>query len=102
MHAPKPRRPFTKSDMLGTDVFSLASGIVGLVGIVVSLRHWLSPWRRLRALDTTIEKAKQTLAIMQEEHAILDRTIVLRALEQLHWCVESSRHAADPDFIDVK
>jgi hypothetical protein len=72
--------------MLGTDVFSLVSGIVGLVAVVVSLWHWLSPRRRLRALDITMGQALRTLASMQEEHAILDRMIILRAHEQLYRC----------------
>jgi hypothetical protein len=72
--------------MLGTDVFSLVSGVVGLVAIAVSLWHWLSPHRRLRALDITMNQALQMLASMQEEHVILDRMIVVRAHEQLYRC----------------
>jgi hypothetical protein len=104
----KPKRPdlsSTSVSMLGTDVFSLVSGIVGLVAIAVSLWHWLSPQRRLRALDITMGQALRTLALIQEEHAILDRMIILRAHEQLYRyakpplpvldnCVDASRTSA--------
>jgi hypothetical protein len=73
--------------MLGADVFGLVSSVAGLVAAVVSLVHWLSPWRRLRVLDTTMDKAFRTLSTLEEEHVVVDCTIVLRAQERLHWCV---------------
>jgi hypothetical protein len=70
--------------MLGFDIFGAASGVVGLLAIGISLYTWLSPWRRLRALDATMDKASGMLAAMQEEYAILDRLIVRRAHKQLY------------------
>jgi hypothetical protein len=74
--------------MLGpADAFGLVSSVAGLTVTMISLVHWLSPWRRLRVLDTTMEKAFRTLSTLEEEHVVVDCTIVLRAQERLHWCV---------------
>jgi hypothetical protein len=77
--------------MLGFNIFGAASGVIGLFAIAISLFTWLSPWRRLRALDATMDKAVRMLATMQEEYVILDHKIVRRAHEQLYRCVRSPR-----------
>jgi hypothetical protein len=79
--------------MLGTDAFGVVSGVAGLVAVAISLCHWMSPWRRLGALDTTIDQALRMLTVMEEEHVVLDCTIVLCAHEQLFRCVEFPCHA---------
>jgi hypothetical protein len=93
-------RPDLPFNMLGTDVFGLVSGITGIAVITVSLCTWLLPRRRLRSLDTTMEKAILALAVIQEEHAVLDRTIVLRAHEMLYWCVKSPGHVPNDGQVD--
>jgi hypothetical protein len=75
--------------MLGTVAFGLVSGVVGFAVIAFSLCSWLSPWRRLRALDKTMEKAIRMFAVVQDEHATLDHTLLLRAHQQLYGCVRS-------------
>jgi hypothetical protein len=78
--------------MLATDVFGLVSGVAGFLVIAVSLCNWVSPWRRLRELDATMEKALRMLVVMQEEHVFPNHRIVRRAYQQLYWCVKSTGH----------
>jgi hypothetical protein len=65
--------------MQGTDVFDIASGVIGTLVTVVALCTWLSPKRRLRALDAVMRDASDLIAVLQEEGGVRNRLVVDRA-----------------------
>jgi hypothetical protein len=65
--------------MQGTDIFGIASGVIGTLVTVVALCSWLSPKRRLRALDAVMRDASDLLAVLQEEGGVRNRLVVDRA-----------------------
>jgi hypothetical protein len=66
-------------DMRGTDIFGIASGLIGTLVTVVALCTWLSPKRRLRALDAVMRDASDLIAILQEEGGVRNYAAVDRA-----------------------
>jgi ATP sulfurylase len=74
--------------MNGPDIFSILTGIIGVSTVIVPLCQWLSPARRLRALDETMRRVEHLLATMQQEGLVAYRTIdgVQEAHERLFRC----------------
>jgi hypothetical protein len=74
--------------MNGLDIFSILTGIIGVSTVVVPLCQWLSPARRLRALDEAMRRVEHLLATMQQEGLVAYRTIdsVQEAHERLFRC----------------
>jgi hypothetical protein len=65
--------------MQGTDIFGIASGVIGTMVTVVALCTWLSPKRRLRALDAVMREASDLIAALQEEGGVRNHAVVERA-----------------------
>jgi hypothetical protein len=60
-------------NMTALDTFSVVTGVIGVYTVLVSLCRWLSPLRRLRALEETMQRVKLLLAtiITQEEGLLM-------------------------------
>jgi hypothetical protein len=65
--------------MQGADIFGIASGIVGTLVTAVALCTWLSPKRRLRALDMVMRDTSDLIASLQEEGGVRNYAVVDRA-----------------------
>jgi hypothetical protein len=65
--------------MQGADIFGIASGVIGIIVTVVALCTWLSPKRRLRALDAAIRDASHLVTTVQEEGGVRNHAVVDRA-----------------------
>jgi hypothetical protein len=71
------------------DIVSVLTGILGLYTVVIAACRWLSPVRRMRALDDITHRVERLIAPMQEEGLVAYRAIdvVQDAHERLLWSV---------------
>jgi hypothetical protein len=75
--------------MNALDIFSVITGALSLYVLVQSVCRWVSPIRRLRALDKAVHHLEDLLASMQEDMLFDHRTlsIVRDAHERVFRCV---------------
>jgi hypothetical protein len=75
--------------MNGLDILSVCTSIVGLWGALVSVCLWLSPTRRLRAVDDILQRVESLMGSIGGEDVFTYQLMNdLRNVEEgLLWCV---------------
>jgi hypothetical protein len=84
--------------MTAFDIIGVVTGVIGVCTVLVSLCRWLSPRRRLRALDVAMQRAKDLLdTILTQEDGLLAYSAIDGVQEAHEWAMRTGFRVASAE-----